>query len=552
MAKSVDVVHVTPAAATAALVDCMGRRARGERFYVRFAIPENHALLLEAFAPALLDQAADLDARRSALSELCRGNVRVNGQPAQNFRFLGRDHILALRDIAELAEAIAAYSESERRTALSHTTVDKPVVYADFPDHNVPTPTGERRPRAVVVWAARQPPAIAALFAIALCDLHRPVIVVNADPPPWETRATWVRETNAASALADAQVIVDASAIGTDAALQLARWGVPLVVDDAGGAAERIDGVSTYSRGDLNSIAVGVYTALGAAPPQVRAPAALRALPHLREHGPLATIMVLTHNRRDLLPLAIESVARQSYRDVEILVVNDGGERVDDIVEKFPSARLIHHSENRGPAAALNDAFSAVRGTYVGMIADDDVLLPDHVARLVDALERSGGDVAHANTMVCFLRETSEGYEVYSMNRWAEPMDFNALLITNRFGAMSVMMRKSSVGAEFMSVDAPSNRDYELWLRLASKYDYVYVDLITACYTVRGGTTQMFDRLRHLNVAAFEWLYERFPVEDRPSIAAARSRHLQSLREHGSGLPQPEKALPPRRWPLWV
>jgi len=57
--------------------------------------------------------------------------------------------------------------------------------------------------------------------------------------------------------------------------------------------------------------------------------------------GPLVTVLVPTYNRRMFLPVALQSVVNQEYRNPEIIVTNDGGEDVSDIIESFHDSRIV-------------------------------------------------------------------------------------------------------------------------------------------------------------------------------------------------------------------
>ena len=107
--------------------------------------------------------------------------------------------------------------------------------------------------------------------------------------------------------------------------------------------------------------------------------------------GPLVTVVLPTFNRPRYLPVALASVLRQSYGHLQVIVVNDGGTDVRDIVGSFNDPRVvfINRAENRGKAFSLNEALSRAVGKYVAYLDDDDLFYPNHIAVLLDALESS-------------------------------------------------------------------------------------------------------------------------------------------------------------------
>ena len=111
---------------------------------------------------------------------------------------------------------------------------------------------------------------------------------------------------------------------------------------------------------------------------------------HVSGRRPLVSVLLPTYNRPRYLAEALASAVRQTYRNLEILVIRDGGEEVADVVGSFHDARVvfIDRKENRGKPASLNEALSRAQGKYVAYLDDDDLYYPHHVETLVNVLER--------------------------------------------------------------------------------------------------------------------------------------------------------------------
>ncbi len=110
-----------------------------------------------------------------------------------------------------------------------------------------------------------------------------------------------------------------------------------------------------------------------------------------RSSQPLVTYLISTYNRRHYLPVALRSALNQTYSNLQIIVVRDGGEEVRDIVESFRDDRilLIDRSENRGLAYSYNEAIPHARGKYIAYLGDDDIHYPEHIETHVSALENN-------------------------------------------------------------------------------------------------------------------------------------------------------------------
>jgi glycosyltransferase involved in cell wall biosynthesis len=127
---------------------------------------------------------------------------------------------------------------------------------------------------------------------------------------------------------------------------------------------------------------------------------AATATPAPPPSAPLFSVIVPTHDRPDLLPVAVASVLAQSVDDFEVLIVDDAGTRPPAPFDD-PRVRIIRRERNGGPAAAINTGAAAARGRYLAFLADDDLWVPQ---RLDFALQ----GLARAPVAVCWSRYIDE------------------------------------------------------------------------------------------------------------------------------------------------
>lgn len=104
----------------------------------------------------------------------------------------------------------------------------------------------------------------------------------------------------------------------------------------------------------------------------------------------MVSVIIPTYNRGYILRRAVESVLAQTYRDHEVLLVDDGS--TDDtrsVAESLagPKVRYLRHESNRGVAAALNTGVEHARGDLVGFLGSDDVWKPELLELEVPAIE---------------------------------------------------------------------------------------------------------------------------------------------------------------------
>jgi glycosyltransferase involved in cell wall biosynthesis len=104
---------------------------------------------------------------------------------------------------------------------------------------------------------------------------------------------------------------------------------------------------------------------------------------------PLVSVVIPVFNRAGLIARALDSVARQTFDDYEIIVVDDGStDGTVDTVRNWRGkpVRLIQHSQNRGAAAARNTGVSSSSSRWIAFLDSDDHWEPEKLARQMSAL----------------------------------------------------------------------------------------------------------------------------------------------------------------------
>ena len=98
---------------------------------------------------------------------------------------------------------------------------------------------------------------------------------------------------------------------------------------------------------------------------------------------PTTSLILRTLNRPALLSRALASLGNQTIKNFEVVVVNDGGEDVKNILDRYQQDFLIdyvHNQKSLGRTAALNVGIERAKGDWIGFLDDDDILYPWHFA----------------------------------------------------------------------------------------------------------------------------------------------------------------------------
>lgn len=114
--------------------------------------------------------------------------------------------------------------------------------------------------------------------------------------------------------------------------------------------------------------------------------------------SPRISVIMPIYNTAPYLRRALDSVCNQTFRDMEILCINDGSTDESPAILKEYAAkdgriRLIDHGKNRGYACAMNSGFDAATGETIGIVDSDDAIGIDFYAELWSVYERGGCDI---------------------------------------------------------------------------------------------------------------------------------------------------------------
>jgi len=116
----------------------------------------------------------------------------------------------------------------------------------------------------------------------------------------------------------------------------------------------------------------------------------------------VVSAIIPVYNRRHLVGRAIRSVLKQSWTEVEIIVVDDGSEDGTGrgISDAFgEDVRLLRHERNQGVSAARNTGIAAATGTWLALLDSDDEWIPTKLERQMEAVLGSGLRVSHTDDM---------------------------------------------------------------------------------------------------------------------------------------------------------
>ncbi len=219
-----------------------------------------------------------------------------------------------------------------------------------------------------------------------------------------------------------------------------------------------------------------------------------RLAPDPGESGPLVSVIVRTKDRPHLLANAIESIVKQTYANLEIVVVNDGGGDVKDVLDALSGnipIQYVHHETSMGKASAANSGLKAARGTYMNFLDDGDVFYPDHVECLVNHLEVTRGKVVYSKVRNVFFSGSGENPHDPEKEELVFNFDFDPdkRLFENYIPLMSILFSKEIlIRVQNFSNGLTIFEDWDFWMRVSKHFPFEHVEQITAEYRFYGKT----------------------------------------------------------------
>ena len=187
---------------------------------------------------------------------------------------------------------------------------------------------------------------------------------------------------------------------------------------------------------------------------------------------PLVSVIIPTYRRNRQLVRAVESVQNQSYRNLEIIVVNDapGNELPEKIIQNS-EIKTISHDENNGGAAARNTGLDMAKGKYVAFLDDDDLFNTEKIEKQVRKMEKSSEDCFGCFTWHCFY---SSEEDLKDGNGEVIEEDTDQILyrilrgFNIRVGGCSSLLIEREAVEEVGRFDErfPRHQDWELMVRL--------------------------------------------------------------------------------------
>ena len=224
---------------------------------------------------------------------------------------------------------------------------------------------------------------------------------------------------------------------------------------------------------------------------------------------PLVSILIRTHRRAAFLRQALQSVANQTWRPIEAIVVEDGSDEGEAICREFESIVPVTYHRiwpGRGRSVAGNEAMRLASGQWLCFLDDDDLLFADHVEVLLDAARQHAVAGAYGLSWRTHTRilnkDQAEYEEVLAETVPDEPFSRMAMWHHNYIPIQSLVFHRrlyDQFGG--FAEDMDQLEDWNLWTRYTLTESFVQVRKLTSKYRVPSEGAVSVERQKKLDDA---------------------------------------------------
>lgn len=199
----------------------------------------------------------------------------------------------------------------------------------------------------------------------------------------------------------------------------------------------------------------------------------------------LFSIVITTYNRPLLLRRAIKSVVQQTYKDWELIIVNDGSDiAYDSDFSPFNSSIVYFYKENSGLPSSRNFGISKAKGDFICFLDDDDEYLSNHLM-VLSKLVAANPDAGLYRTLTKICKGGVLKPQDFDESFGGNPIQH---LLSNIMTVNNVCLPRRVFQQYRFDPSISIAEDYDLWLRIAFKYKFVHSNEFTTIYYIEPGS----------------------------------------------------------------
>lgn len=222
----------------------------------------------------------------------------------------------------------------------------------------------------------------------------------------------------------------------------------------------------------------------------------------------LVSIIMPSYNTGQYIKESIESVLAQSYKQWELIIVDDcSDDNTDEVVSQYlidERICYIKNGTNCGAAVSRNRALKAARGKWIAFLDSDDLWEPEKLQRQIAFMEEKGCHFSYTNYIEVDENANPNGRTVTGPKHLSKRDIYNYCWM----GCLTVMYDAETVGL-IQIADIKKNNDYAMWLQVCAKADCYLLDETLAKYRRRSNSIS-----NHGYMKLIKWHYKLYREAD--------------------------------------
>lgn len=227
----------------------------------------------------------------------------------------------------------------------------------------------------------------------------------------------------------------------------------------------------------------------------------------------LVSVIMPTYNCGKFIEETIKSVANQTYKNWELIIVDDcSKDSTEDIINRYAECdnRIIYHKleTNQGAAVARTKAMEMARGSYMAFLDSDDLWKNDKLEKQINFMEKN----SYSFTCTAYEQIDENNNLLNKIIRPKIKADYNRILLDCPVGNSTVMYNVDELG-KFEVPNIRKRNDDALWLQILKKEKYIYgLNEILMQYRIRQNSIssnkldlikyhwQLYRQIEHLSI----------------------------------------------------
>jgi len=225
----------------------------------------------------------------------------------------------------------------------------------------------------------------------------------------------------------------------------------------------------------------------------------------------LVSVIIPFYNERFYFEECIQSVLDQSYKNIEIIIINDGSNSeflqiLENVKNKNPDKIHLYHKENGGVSSARNLGIQKAKGKYISFIDADDAWLPNKIEHQINIIKSKNINFIHGAYFVLDQNQKLKGKFI------PRNINYTELLKSCDIGLSTVTI-SANIAKENLFPNISTKEDYVCWLKIIKKLGYLQSDKkVVTVYRKRDDSLSANFFVKFTNAFKVYYIYEKFGV----------------------------------------